>query len=372
MDLARLFTKIQCWSCQCGDSEDPVEQKVPVTAMEFRFHHFPDARERRYSESSQGGTSELASETHQNKLSPRELQRQELKQLMRKFATRGMDGVPIQLFDELSGSVRPGMYQIDDLLEYIRLAPEETADSAPYAGPEHIAYICQVVAVASGEECAVHVESGAWNQLTSADQARLLVLVYHTQPHGSLPSVDCRKVCFLESDAASCQMFAMCVRILRRYMEDARQSRHNRLEEALAVLQEGQKMYATQQKVMDTQQEKIERLCRSKPSGTQKAAQQDGPREEAKGEARPQAGAKAWAKAQAARAEKAEAANEESEEDPAEDENEFLGMDTREAEQMIAALQALLAEKEQIHQQLLNEQADAEKRLQALREMGSA
>ena len=100
----------------------------------------------------------------------------------------------------------------------------------------------EVVAVASGEECAVHVESGeaecqksgrnrseilqgAWNQLTSADQARLLVLVpglhglsgldvhvrpiplqnevpaevYHTQPHGSLPSVDCRKVCFLET-----------------------------------------------------------------------------------------------------------------------------------------------------------------------------
>ena len=25
----------------------------------------------------------------------------------------------------LSGSVRPGMYQIDDLLEYIRLAPED-------------------------------------------------------------------------------------------------------------------------------------------------------------------------------------------------------------------------------------------------------
>ena len=125
--------------------------------------------------------------------------------LMRRFATRGMDGVSIQLFDEqllckafvkacevsqfdpsplarLSGSTCPGVYQIDDLLEYIRLTPEDpvrsqssktrcrysqssaisapravsvpyqrnragplkdTADSAPYAGPEHNAYIRQ-------------------------------------------------------------------------------------------------------------------------------------------------------------------------------------------------------------------------------------
>ncbi|CAE7775173.1 unnamed protein product [Symbiodinium pilosum] len=47
-------------------------------------------------------------------------------------------------------------------------------------------------------------------------------------------------------------------------------------------------------------------------------------------------------------------------------------MDTREAEQVLAALQALLAEKEQLHQQLVDEQADAERRLHALREMGVA
>ncbi|CAE7775159.1 unnamed protein product [Symbiodinium pilosum] len=260
MELVQLFNKFQCWSCQCGDMDDPVEQKVSVTAMEFRFQHFPGAKERRDSESSLGA-SELASETGKSKLSPREHQRHELKQLMRRFATRGMDSVSIQLFDELSGATSQGTYQVDDLLESIRFMPEDTADSSPYAGPEHSVNIGQVVAVASGAECAAYVESGAWGQLTAADQARLLVLVYHTQPHGSLPSVDCRKVCFMEDDEASGQMFAICVRILRRYMEEQLVKLHNRLEEALAVLQEGQKMYATQQKVMDSQQEQIERLC---------------------------------------------------------------------------------------------------------------
>ncbi|CAE7939540.1 unnamed protein product [Symbiodinium necroappetens] len=368
MDLVRFFTKFQCWSCECGDLGELAEQKAPVSVapLDFRFQRFPGDRERRASESSQGLASEPASEIQNPQQSPREKQRHELKQLMRRFATRGMDGVSIQLFDELSGSTCPGVYQIDDLLEYIRLTPEDTADSAPYAGPEHIAYIREVVSVSSGAECAAHVEPGAWQQLTSDEHARLLVLVYHTQPHGSLPPVDCRKVCFLEDDESACQMFAICVRILRRYMEDARQSQHNRLEEALAVLQEGQKMYATQQKVMDSQQETIERLCRSKPNGLEKPAPEAVPAKSGRDEAR----ARAEAKAQVMRpsAQKQESPSPQS---PEED-NEFLGMDTQQAEQVLAALQAMLAEKEQLHQQLLNEQADAERRLQALREMGSA
>lgn len=141
---------------------------------------------------------------------------------------------------------------------------------------------------------------------------------------------------------------------------------HNRLEEALAVLQEGQKMYATQQKVMDSQQETIERLCRSKPNGLEKPAPEAVPAKSGRDEAR----ARAEAKAQVMRpsAQKQESPSPQS---PEED-NEFLGMDTQQAEQVLAALQAMLAEKEQLHQQLLNEQADAERRLQALREMGSA
>ncbi|CAE7795292.1 unnamed protein product [Symbiodinium sp. CCMP2456] len=369
MDLVRFFTKFQCWSCECGDLEELGEQKaqVAVAPLDFRFQRFPGARERRASESSQGLASEPASESQIPQQSPREKQRHELKQLMRRFATRGMDGVSIQLFDELSGSTCPGVYQIDDLLEYIRLTPEDTADSAPYAGPEHNAYIRQVVSVSSGAECAAHVEPGAWQQLTSDEQARLLVLVYHTQPHGSLPPVDCRKVCFLEDDESTCQMFAICVRILRRYMEEQLVKLHNRLEEALAVLQEGQKMYATQQKVMDSQQETIERLCRSKPNGLEKPAPEAVPAKSGRDEAR----ARAEAKAQVMRPSTQKQESPTSPESP-EEENEFLGMDTQQAEQVLAALQAMLAEKEQLHQQLLNEQADAERRLQALREMGSA
>eukprot|EP00439_Symbiodinium_sp_Y106_P070943 s1896_g12.t1 len=145
---------------------------------------------------------------------------------------------------------------------------------------------------------------------------------------------------------------------------------HNRLEEALAVLQEGQKMYATQQKVMDSQQETIDRLCRSKPNGLEKPAPEAVPAKSGRDEA-PRARAEAKAQAMRPSTQKQDIQESPSPESP-EEENEFLGMDTQQAEQVLAALQAMLAEKEQLHQQLLNEQADAERRLQALREMGSA
>eukprot|EP00435_Cladocopium_sp_Y103_P059427 s993_g21.t1 len=50
---------------------------------------------------------------------------------------------------------------------------------------------------------------------------------------------------------------------------------------------------------------------------------------------------------------------------------DLMLMDSSEAEQVLSALQALLEEKQQLHQQLLSEQAEAEQRLKALREMGA-
>ena len=149
---------------------------------------------------------------------------------------------------------------------------------------------------------------------------------------------------------------------------------HNRLQEALTVLQEGQKMYAQQQKQMDTFQQTIEKLCQSKSPARTQAGPSRRVREKPMGRAEEEE------KSRAREEEKARGKQEEEkacdreekagEELLSEDINEFLGMDTGEAEQVLASLQALLAEKEQLHQQLLSEQAEAEQRLKALREMG--
>ncbi|CAK9081236.1 unnamed protein product [Durusdinium trenchii] len=160
---------------------------------------------------------------------------------------------------------------------------------------------------------------------------------------------------------------------------------HNRLQEALTVLQEGQKMYAQQQQQMDAYQQQIEKLCQSK--SPVKLHQSKHPSEafvrpSSRTQERPSPAADEE-KSRARDEEKARAGKQEEEkardrEEKAghedllsEDINEFLGMDTSEAEQVLAALQALLAEKEQLHQQLLSEQAEAEERLKALREMGA-
>mmetsp|Transcript_28231 Transcript_28231/g.45390 ORF Transcript_28231/g.45390 Transcript_28231/m.45390 type:complete len:228 (-) Transcript_28231:60-743(-) len=173
---------------------------------------------------------------------------------------------------------------------------------------------------------------------------------------------------------------------------------HNRLQEALTVLQEGQKMYAQQQQQMDTLQQTIERLCESKApmqrsNGQAQAAGPAGPSRVAPA-ARREAARPAWAdeeeKSKPKEEEKASGKAEEKARDreakasdPRQDKglteelgdvdiNDLLEMDTSEAEQVLSALQALLEEKQQLHQQLLSEQAEAEQRLKALREMGGA
>ncbi|CAJ1441179.1 unnamed protein product [Effrenium voratum] len=160
---------------------------------------------------------------------------------------------------------------------------------------------------------------------------------------------------------------------------------HARLEEALTVLQEGQKMYAMQQKQMDENQQIIERLCQGPQAGSPKSqapatripvtvTRQEKSRPKSRGE---EEKARAGREEEKAQEREEKAGDRQKEEKSAEDLmgddiNEFLGMDTGEAEQVLAALQAMLAEKEQLHQQLLSEQAEAERRLKALREMGAA
>lgn len=169
---------------------------------------------------------------------------------------------------------------------------------------------------------------------------------------------------------------------------------HNRLQEALTVLQEGQKMYAQQQQQMDTLQQTIERLCESKapvqrsngqaqaagPSRVAQAARREAARparadEEEK--SKPKEEEKAFGKAEEkARDREAKASDPRQDKGVTEelgdvDINDLLEMDTSEADQVLSALQALLEEKQQLHQQLLSEQAEAEQRLKALREMGA-
>eukprot|EP00434_Breviolum_minutum_P022500 symbB.v1.2.019854.t1/scaffold1603.1/size109661/7 len=65
-------------------------------------------------------------------------------------------------------------------------------------------------------------------------------------------------------------MLCPLMRPPRKHPQEQLVKLHNRLQEALTVLQEGQKMYAQQQKQMDTFQQTIEKLCQSKsPARTQ-------------------------------------------------------------------------------------------------------
>ena len=64
--------------------------------------------------------------------------------MMRLFAERGIQGVSVQLFDEFSGDLSPGSYQIDEKLRFIQFLTEDTCDSHAYSGPSQIAQIDKV------------------------------------------------------------------------------------------------------------------------------------------------------------------------------------------------------------------------------------
>ncbi|CAK9026926.1 Uncharacterized protein SCF082_LOCUS17713 [Durusdinium trenchii] len=209
MALLSLFSHLQCWAC-CGDMEDEAPdlqvpgQLLPKKMSFARGHRSTWAMDERI----------------ETKPSAR---RQELKETMKLFATRGMQGVPVQLFDESSGSLHAGTYQIDDRLRSIHILPEDTADSSAYSRPSHTVMFSQILDVGTGKEVMSHVEPGAWTELSPLERDRLLVLVYNIETPESLSAVDCRKVFFLETDTESSKIFALCVRILRHYIEDIKQ-----------------------------------------------------------------------------------------------------------------------------------------------------
>ncbi|CAJ1401706.1 unnamed protein product [Effrenium voratum] len=206
--MEAALSRFRCFDCHCTDLDDAPE----LQGNEMSLHQLSFAR---------GDWSE---EVVERKPSLASKPREELKAMMKTFAERGAQGVPILLFDEFSGVLCPGMYQLDEQLQTLQFLPEDTADSCPYGTPVQTAQVDQVLEVHQSTEAIHHVEPGAWKELSEEERSRLLVLVYQIEAPDRLAAIDCRKVCFLEVDCESSRMFATCIRILRRYFRETQQS----------------------------------------------------------------------------------------------------------------------------------------------------
>lgn len=160
--------------------------------------------------------------------SPRDQERVRLRELMKSFVNRGMKGVACELVDEITGSLRPCTYLIDERLQRLTFEPDATdlADGPPLPGHDvHFALVIEVLRPEDGED---RFPEAALNELSEEQRKRLVMLVYSTDPGTTDPltapvnldssAVD--KVCFLETTPVDRQRFLTCVRILRRYMEE--------------------------------------------------------------------------------------------------------------------------------------------------------
>eukprot|EP00930_Biecheleria_cincta_P089440 TRINITY_DN78747_c0_g1_i1.p1 TRINITY_DN78747_c0_g1~~TRINITY_DN78747_c0_g1_i1.p1 ORF type:complete len:249 (+),score=53.32 TRINITY_DN78747_c0_g1_i1:53-799(+) len=238
LGIDQLFAKFRCWACQGGDedvqkelrvpSDRPVRQQLQVTtalsSMEGSATLEGMASEAMEERSSPERPPSQAS-PRTPLLSPREHERQQLRELMKGFASRGMQGVPIHLVDEISGELIPASYRIDERLQCISFVAEESPTLRFSGSPSHSSTIEQVVEVVQADEASPHLELAAWGQLTEMERQRLLVLTYSIEPPASIEPLERRKVCFLEASEEESRHFATCMRILRRYFQDVRASK---------------------------------------------------------------------------------------------------------------------------------------------------
>lgn len=233
MDLG-YFPKFQCWVCEEADDE--------TSRQELKVSPSKPVRQRMASLFSpdmpiEGMASESMNESHtpdrppdqvgpQTPLpSPRQQERQRLRDLMKVFAQRGMQGVPIHLADEVSGALVPASYHIDERLQSISFSAEESPTVRLSGSASHSSNIEQIVEIVQAQDASPHLELGAWDQLSDMERRRLLVLTYSIEPPGSIEPLEHRKVCFLEATEDESKNFVICIRILRRYFHDLRESR---------------------------------------------------------------------------------------------------------------------------------------------------
>lgn len=233
LGINQYFAKFKCWVCEEADDETsqqelkvspskPVRQRlaspfssdVPIEGMAT------DSMDERYSPDRPPSHVSLQTPL----TSPREHERQQLREMMKVFARRGMQGVPIHLADEFSGALVPASYHIDERLQSISFSAEESQTLRFSGSPSHSSKIEQIVEIVQAEEASPHLELGAWDQLSDMERRRLLVLTYSIEPPGSIEPLEHRKVCFLEASEDASKNFVICIRILRRYFHDLRVS----------------------------------------------------------------------------------------------------------------------------------------------------
>eukprot|EP00747_Dinoflagellata_sp_TGD_P168267 gnl/TRDRNA2_/TRDRNA2_194241_c0_seq1.p1 gnl/TRDRNA2_/TRDRNA2_194241_c0~~gnl/TRDRNA2_/TRDRNA2_194241_c0_seq1.p1 ORF type:complete len:240 (+),score=39.66 gnl/TRDRNA2_/TRDRNA2_194241_c0_seq1:87-806(+) len=163
-------------------------------------------------------------------MSPRDPERARLREVMKSFVNRGQQGVPIELVDETLGSVKRGTYHIDERLQKIILK-EEGADPPGIGGctgdneclPDgsgrssaHVVMLSRLIDVLRPEDGDTSFPPGAMMELSEDQKKRLVMVQYSTEAQ------DKCQVLFLEATPVDRQRFLMCVRILRRYMEEQR------------------------------------------------------------------------------------------------------------------------------------------------------
>eukprot|EP00434_Breviolum_minutum_P022499 symbB.v1.2.019853.t1/scaffold1603.1/size109661/6 len=214
-----LLTHLQCWAC-C-DLDERAELQVAGSELRLQQLNFTKSCLVAYSCGLGGSwaTDERIGDERKGRTvaSPKGTKRHELKEMMRIFANRSMQGVCVLLFDECAGTLLEGSYQMDDRLQTISF---DTTDSIAFGGPSQFIKIDQILDVVTSNEAIHHIEAGAWQQLRNVEIDRLVVVVYNRDVPESLSAVDCRKVCFLETDHESAKTFAKCIRILQRYFEE--------------------------------------------------------------------------------------------------------------------------------------------------------
>eukprot|EP00933_Yihiella_yeosuensis_P052523 TRINITY_DN50619_c0_g1_i1.p1 TRINITY_DN50619_c0_g1~~TRINITY_DN50619_c0_g1_i1.p1 ORF type:complete len:244 (-),score=49.85 TRINITY_DN50619_c0_g1_i1:125-856(-) len=229
--LITTLTGFKCWTCE-DDSKEEAKQELKIAEKPIRNSSMPSSKldegtSLNFDEKQEDVVDEVHESPARSKgppLSARELREQErdrLRKLMKDFANRGMQGVPVKILNEGSESLEDGLYRIDDRLTGITFM-NDLSPNRSGGGSSHTVLVEQVVEVSYAQDVALHLATGSWESLSKSEQQRLLVLSYSIDPPGSPPPLETRKVLFLEKDEADAKMFLTCVRILRRYFKDVK------------------------------------------------------------------------------------------------------------------------------------------------------
>jgi len=206
----------RCWVCQGGEfDESQQEVKVPQIkngGLTYAAPNIPvtSPRGNSFLGRSDGGRSPRSSSLQE------EEERARLRELMKIFVTRGMQGVECELLDEASGTLRLSAYRIDERLRSLAFQPSgpSQGENDGRSADRHIVKFAEVSEVLRTPDADTRLPEASLRVLSEEQRRRLVVLIHG--PEWDKP----RHVAFLEASEQDRQKFLTCVRILRRYMDE--------------------------------------------------------------------------------------------------------------------------------------------------------